>query len=48
MDDDIDRLDAFHGDTPVLYRHANNILGEVKLVPGQVEWVLARAQHGRT
>jgi hypothetical protein len=43
MEDDANRLDAFHGDTPVCYRQVNNIVVEVEPVPGQVERVLARA-----
>jgi hypothetical protein len=37
MDDDADRLDAFHGDSPVHYYHVDNILGEVEPTLGQAE-----------
>jgi hypothetical protein len=47
MEEDGDRLDAFHGDTPVHYRRVNNILGEAGLVPGRAERVMACAQRGR-
>jgi hypothetical protein len=43
MEEDSDRLDAFHGDTPVCYRRVDNILGEAGSVPGRVERVMARA-----
>jgi hypothetical protein len=46
LDDDVDRLDAFHGDSPVRYYHVDNILGKVEPALGQAEWVLVRAQHG--
>jgi hypothetical protein len=45
--EDGDRLDAFHGDTPVHYRRVDNILGEAGPVPGRAERVMAHAQRER-
>jgi hypothetical protein len=45
--EDIDRLNTFHGDTPVRYRQVENILDEAGPVTGQAKQVLARAQRGR-
>jgi hypothetical protein len=47
MEEDGDRLDTFHGDTPVRYRRVDNILGEAGPVLGQAEHVMAHAQRER-
>jgi hypothetical protein len=39
-------LDVFHEDSPVRYRHMNQVIGD-KPVPGQAVRVLASVQHGR-
>jgi hypothetical protein len=39
LEDDEERLDAFHDGTPIRYRHINNIIGD-EPVPEQAKWIL--------
>jgi hypothetical protein len=40
LEDDEDRLDAFHDESHVRYRHIDNVIDEEELVPGQAQRVL--------
>jgi hypothetical protein len=47
LEDDEDRLDAFHDESPVRYRCIDSVISEEESVPGQAQRVLLQAQRGR-
>ena len=47
LNEDEDRLDAFHDQSPVRYRRIDEVIGEDEPVPGQAQRVLAGPRRGR-
>jgi hypothetical protein len=47
IEDDEDKLDAFHNESPIHYQRIDNVIDNNLLVPGQTQRVLAPGRRGR-